>query len=34
MPWYNDDYTLRASTEIYDLRREGRLDEARQKADK
>jgi hypothetical protein len=37
MPWYNDwnddDYTPRASTEIYDLRREGRLDEARQKAE-
>lgn len=37
MTWYNnwndDDYTPRASTEIYDLRREGRLDEARQKAE-
>lgn len=37
MPWHNDwdddDFTPRASTEIYDLRREGRLDEARQKAE-
>lgn len=37
MPWRNDwddgDYTPRASTEIYDLRRDGRLDEARQKAE-
>ena len=37
MPWHNDwddgDYTPRASTEIYDLRRDGRLDEARQKAE-
>lgn len=37
MPRYNDwnerNYTPRASTEIYNLRREGRLDEARQKAE-
>ena len=31
--WDDDDYTPRASTEIYDLRREGRLDEARQRAE-
>lgn len=31
--WYDDDYTPRASTEIYDLRREGHLDEARQRAE-
>lgn len=34
MPWYyNNDYTPRASNEIYDLRKNGRLDEARQKAE-
>lgn len=37
MPWNNNwddnDYTPRASTEIYDLRREGRLDEAKQMAE-
>ena len=31
--WDDDDYTPRASTEIYDLRRKGRLEEARQKAE-
>lgn len=31
--WDDDDYTPRASTEIYDLRRNGRLEEARQKAE-
>lgn len=37
MRWYNDydedDYQPRRSTEIYDLRREGKLDEAKQKAE-
>ena len=31
--WNVNDYTPRSSTEIYDLRREGHLDEARQKAE-
>lgn len=31
--WDKDAYTPRASTEIYDLRREGHLDEARQRAE-
>lgn len=31
--WNVNDYTPRSSTEIYDLRRDGRLDEARQKAE-
>lgn len=35
MRWYHDDdnYTPRASSEIYDLRREGQLDEARRRAE-
>ena len=31
--WNNNNYTPHASTEIYDLRREGRLDEAKQTAE-